>query len=145
MTATKKPASRVPTTPAAVKAWAAEFPSSSKPRPLTAAEARTLAEHGAGILGRYGHRAAEAEAAFTMAYRVTVEGPDQVVEAYGHAYTDAMATAKVTKAALRQAMTMLVAKPDNGVRPEGLHGQAGFARVSGLDRITVHRWMNADD
>lgn len=77
---------------------------------------------------------AERDAAFSAAYRLKTEPVEDVLADYGKQRTDARAAASAASAALQQAARTVVAP--------GKLSEAGFGRVSLVDRMTVRKWLD---
>lgn len=76
---------------------------------------------------------AERDAALSAAYRLKTEPVEEVLADYGKQRSDARAAAAAASAALQQAARTVVA-------PDKL-SEAGFARVSTVDRMSVRKWL----
>lgn len=75
----------------------------------------------------------ERDAALAAAYRLKTEPVEDVLADYGKQRTDARAAASAASAALQQAARTVVV--------DGKLSEAGFARVSHVDRMAVRKWL----
>ena len=82
----------------------------------------------------------EREAALTMAFRLMVEDPAEVVDELAQDLFRARVAERSALAALRQGARQLV--HSGGGR--GLRSQMGYAQAAGVDRSAVINWMSTD-
>jgi hypothetical protein len=108
---------------------------------LTEDQIRDLLRTADEIAARYPDPddADDRETALTVAYRLLVEPPENVVDELGAALTRARVAEANAKAALRQAAVTLVRVGDRSAR--GVRSQAGFATAAGVDRMAVKDWL----
>jgi hypothetical protein len=81
----------------------------------------------------------EREAALTMAYRLMVEEPTDVVDELAQDLSTARQEERRALAALRQGARQLI--HTGGGR--GLRTQMGYAQAAGVDRSAVINWMQS--
>ncbi|MFJ7963114.1 hypothetical protein [Streptomyces sp. NPDC096324] len=74
----------------------------------------------------------ERDAALTVAYRLMTEPTEDVLADYGQQRAAARAALSATSAALQQAARTVIAHDKLS--------EAGFARVAGVDRMSVRKW-----
>lgn len=109
---------------------------------LTERQIADLSQNAYLIAERYPDpdEADEREAALTMAYRLMVEDPEDVVAELAGDLTRARVAEARALAALRQGAVQLVEPSGRG--DHGLRTQGGYAAAAGVDRHTVRRnWL----
>ena len=82
----------------------------------------------------------ERDAELTIAYRLMVEPPEQIVRDLGSKLRTARHDEAIALAELQRAALVLV-DPHGGKGLRGVQSQAGFADRAGVDRATVRDWL----
>ena len=80
------------------------------------------------------------ETALTVAYRLLVESPEDVVAELGADLSRARLAELRCRVAVRQAALSLV-DPAAGKGERGLSSEGGFATAVGVDRMAVRGWL----
>lgn len=80
------------------------------------------------------------ETALTVAYRLLVEPPEDVVAELGADLSRARLAEHRCRVAVRQAALSLV-DPAAGKGERGLSSEGGFASAAGVDRMAVRSWL----